>query len=279
MPNIATSTRLSGHVKIAAFIALTFLFSWGQWLATRGGWLPLTPLGSFGPSIAAFLLTAVWGGRAALRDLGRSGLRWRAPLRVYAVAVLGPPLVYAVAALLARGPAGLRPEAAAAPGGWRMTLVPLEILLLGGPLGEEFGWRGFLLPRLLERYRPLAASLGIAVVWFLWHLPLFWLPQSAQASIPMSYFAVTLLAWSFLLTWIYLRSRGSVLLCLLFHTSTNTAFWLLQVFFIRTLDAPGFGRWFVTAALGATALAAAALSRDRPVPGGAGAFDSPAPLG
>jgi membrane protease YdiL (CAAX protease family) len=261
MPDPSLSARSSPYVKVLAFVALTFLFSWAQWLAAQRGWLPLTPLGSFGPSIAAILLTAAWGGRAALRDFWRAGLRWRAPLRVYAVAVLAPPLLYALAALLAHGPAGLRPTGSTALPWWGMALVPLEILILGGPLGEEFGWRGFALPHLLERLHPIPASFAVAAIWFAWHLPLFWLPQSEQASIPMPIFAATLLAWSFLLTWIYDRSRGSVFLCILFHTSTNTAFWLFEQFLPRSLEGPAFSRCFLIVALGSAVAAAVALSR------------------
>ena len=259
MPDLSTSDRSGSDARVLAFAGLAFLFSWAQWLATLRGWLPLTPLGSFGPSLAAVVLAAWFGGRSALWELWRAGLRWRAPLHVYAVAVLSPVLVYALAALLARGPAGLSPQASSALPWWGFALVPLEILVLGGPLGEEFGWRGFALPRLLERHGPILASVAVAVLWFAWHLPLFWLPQSEQASIPMHYFAATLLAWSLILTWIYLRSRGSVLLCVLFHTSTNVAFWLLQSFFLRSLEAPSFGPWFLAAALGGGGVAAVAL--------------------
>lgn len=264
MPDTLQTARLPPYGKVLAFAALTLLFSWTQWLAAWRGWLPLTPLGSFGPSVAAIVLTAWWGGRAALRDLGRSGLRWRAPLRVYAVALLGPPFLYALAALLARGPEGLRPAIPTAVPGWAVALAPLEILILGGPLGEEFGWRGFALPHLLERLHPIPASLVVAAIWLVWHLPLFWLPQSGQADIPIPVFALTLLAYSFLLTWIYVRSRGSVLLAILFHTSANTAFWLLQVFFAYALVAPGLARCFLAVALGGALVAAAALVRSRP---------------
>ena len=44
--------------------------------------------------------------------------------------------------------------------------------LYGGPLGEEAGWRGFLLPRLLKRFDPLLASVYLALIWGIWHLPL-----------------------------------------------------------------------------------------------------------
>ena len=50
--------------------------------------------------------------------------------------------------------------------------------LLAGPLTEEFGWRGFLQPRLRERYRRIHTTVVLAVAWGLWHVPLFLLPGS-----------------------------------------------------------------------------------------------------
>ncbi len=55
------------------------------------------------------------------------------------------------------------------------ALAPLLLWqdLLGGPVGEEFGWRGFLLPRLTARLGPTPATLLLALIWIAWHLPLF----------------------------------------------------------------------------------------------------------
>jgi membrane protease YdiL (CAAX protease family) len=55
--------------------------------------------------------------------------------------------------------------------------------LLGGPLFEEPGWRGFALPRLESRFGPLRASLILGTVWAAWHLPLFLYP--GWSSIPI----------------------------------------------------------------------------------------------
>ncbi len=77
-----------------AFFVLAFAISWGPLLA--GAWLDLavlTWLGSFGPALAAFLLTAVLGSGTAMLDLMRRIFGWRVPLRWYLVALLTPLLM------------------------------------------------------------------------------------------------------------------------------------------------------------------------------------------
>lgn len=105
---------------------------------------------------------------------------------------------------------------------WIVLVCFAHNLLLGGSLGEEIGWRGFLLPALLRRMSPLAASVVVGVVWGLWHLPVdltagFGL-QGIGAVVARVIFAVPL---SILFTWFFLRSGGSMLVALLLHTSIN----------------------------------------------------------
>jgi len=102
----------------------------------------------------------------------------------------------------------------------------LEILILGGPLGEEPGWRGFLLPELRKSTGPFLASMIVGFAWFVWHLPLFWVPGAAQQEIPMAQFALALLAYSFILTWLFESSTRSTFVAIVFHTSANVTFWL-----------------------------------------------------
>jgi len=57
----------------------------------------------------------------------------------------------------------------------------LFYLLITGPLCEELGWRGFVLPRLPKRFNPFTASLILGVIWGVWHLPSFFLSGMVQA--------------------------------------------------------------------------------------------------
>jgi membrane protease YdiL (CAAX protease family) len=102
-----------------------------------------------------------------------------------------------------------------------LPLLFLTILVIGGPLGEELGWRGYLLPEMLARGGPFRASLLVALAWFVWHVPLFWLEGAAQKGGSLILFGVSVAASSVLFTWIYVGSGKSLLAALLVHTMFN----------------------------------------------------------
>ncbi len=88
--------------------------------------------------------------------------------------------------------------------------------------GEEWGWRGYVLPRLQAKYNALTSSLIIGVIWSVWHLPKF-MGTGLGGERSFLWFTVAHLALAILYTWLYNNSRGSLLLVVLFHASDNTA--------------------------------------------------------
>ena len=177
-------------------------------------------LGLFGPALAAVAVLAVTDGAAGVRALFRRfprpfGLHWAL------VAVALPPLLLvAVWALLRL--AGLSIPFRLGP------ITSLQILLAVLVVGEEIGWRGYLLPRLLARRTPLASGVIVGVAWAFWHLPNFLLPDFPHHGLPFAAFALIVTASSILFTWLFLRTSGSLLAALLFHASMNL-FWLTGV--------------------------------------------------
>jgi membrane protease YdiL (CAAX protease family) len=136
------------------------------------------------------------------------------------------PGLFLIAWLLANAQGG-GVEVAALQGGmlgsaWSVLVVFCHNLLLGGSLGEEIGWRGFLLPELLRRMPPLTASVVLGVVWGLWHLPIdLYTGFAAEGAGAVVMRIIYVLPLSVLFTWFYLRSKGSLLIALLLHTSLN----------------------------------------------------------
>jgi membrane protease YdiL (CAAX protease family) len=63
----------------------------------------------------------------------------------------------------------------------RAVVSQLRVLLVGGPLEQELGGRGFALPRLQARLRALDASIVLGIVWGAWHIPLYFVPGTGQS--------------------------------------------------------------------------------------------------
>ncbi len=104
--------------------------------------------------------------------------------------------------------------------------------LLGGPLFEEPGWRGFALPRLEARFGPLSGSLVLAVLWAGWHVPLFFYPGWTTASWWIFFLIVT--GETFLLTYVTNLARFGVIAPILMHAAFNTATRFLNGLFAGT---------------------------------------------
>lgn len=105
---------------------------------------------------------------------------------------------------------------------WILLVSFAHNLLLGGSLGEEIGWRGFLLPQLLKRNSPLAASLILGVVWSLWHLPIdLYAGYLLEGPAAILIRIISVLPLAILFTWFYLQSNRSLLVALFLHTSIN----------------------------------------------------------
>lgn len=221
-------TFINRH-QISIFFVLTFIFSWFPWYA---GIAP--EVMTMGPSIAAFILVLIISGKRGFVDLLRPFGRWRASLGLWGIAILGPAVLYlmglGVYLLLGGAPPPftmIRSE---------FNLIPLYLVMVvlmpwNGPVGEEFGWRGFALPKLQNKYGPLIASLVIGTIWGIWHLPSFFAPQGVVGAIAAALGIVFLIPYtlgtianSIFMTWLFNKSRASALIAgIVWHAAIN--FW------------------------------------------------------
>ena len=116
-------------------------------------------------------------------------------------------------------------KAAGAGGLWRVMLAVLASFLADpGPLGEELGWRGFALPRLLEGRNALSAAVVLGIIWGVWHLPAFLIAGTPQSNMSFPILLIGAVALSVLMTWAFNGTRGSVLVAILIHWTFNTCF-------------------------------------------------------
>jgi membrane protease YdiL (CAAX protease family) len=229
---------------LIAFFALAYALTWPVIpLVAVSPLLGLPAL--FGPALAAIIVSAVTDGKSGLRCLLGRLVRWRVGGRSYAVA-LGLPMVLALAT------AGLHLLLGAQTSVDFGGLSVLNFLVFALIVGEELGWRGFALPRLLAERSALAASLIVGALWGAWHLPTFFVPGAPQYGLPFSAFLLLTVAYSVVIGWVFVQARGSVLIASLMHGAIN----LSQGFFLGGVD-PAREYWLLAAVYGMAALVGA----------------------
>lgn len=220
---------------VTAYTLFTLAWSYSIWsllflVIEPGGLLHNPPpisflfvvVGGFGPALSGLLCTWLIYGREGMQALGarlrnwRVGRWWLALLIIPAVTALTPVL---------RWLAGYAVDTNAMLG----LIGPGLALGVTAGLMEETGWRGFLLPHLLKRYSPLAATLllGIVIWGGLWHgyADYFGLGDKGLAFWPLMLLLgpALLTAWSLIITRVYQATRGSLLLSILMHVSLSSS--------------------------------------------------------
>jgi membrane protease YdiL (CAAX protease family) len=214
-----------GTKTLMAFLALTFGLSWVPMALFMIFPDQLTPLfGEISTSNPFFLLAVyapslsgiflVWR-HYGLRGLGSFFGRlflWRAPVQWWLFLLLGIPVIVSAAAAIKGTLNDPFPFSS-----WTMVFPAILQSLLLGPLGEEFGWRGMVLPLLQRRFSPFWASIILGVVWSIWHTPAFLMSGTPQSSWSFGPFFLGLLAITIILTPLFNASRGSLLIAILYH--------------------------------------------------------------
>ena len=219
--------------RVGAFLVLLYGFAVGLALVpalTQPSWLPRDDhlygvlVNVLGCAASAFAVTAIAGGRRAVRDLARRCLRWRVPLRWYAVALLGMP---AATLAVCSGLYGVAPLRSLAEN-WLLVLTSflptLALMIVAYNVTEEIGFTGFLFATLQERRGPLRAALLTTAFFWLWHLPTFVIDSGswAFAGILMGVVLLPHVASRILVAWLYNATGASVLIAGLFHATFNS---------------------------------------------------------
>jgi uncharacterized protein len=232
---------------LVAFFVMAYGFSWIVSIpAILSAWgvLPVAvfavffTIKSFGPFVAAYVVTGVIEGREGVRHLRRSLRQVRAGWQWYAFILLGIP------ALLLLGIAVL-PGALSSFQGFPRGFVPTYLVTFvliffgGGPLGEEPGWRGFALPRLQARYGALRGTVLLGALWVFWHLPDYLtvaqrggpgVNLATLLAVNLPIFFVMVMSMAVIFTWVFNHTRGSLFIAILLHTAIN-AFGLVMALF------------------------------------------------
>ncbi|UCH59643.1 MAG: CPBP family intramembrane metalloprotease [Anaerolineales bacterium] len=184
-------------------------------------------LASFGPMVAALLITAIAEGATGVRRLLGRLLIWRVGAGHLAFTLLAPFALFILAVLLNRLVLGSWPDVSLlGKADYLPYLGPLGVFgvwLLTYGLGEEVGWRGFALPRLQRNHTAGNATLILAALWACWHLPAIFFRDTyvdlGVLAFPMLF--VSIIFATAVFTWLYNSTGGSLLMVVLFHAIFN----------------------------------------------------------
>ena len=220
-------------ISLAPFLIISFGLAWGilalyiffqDYMSAIFGPIsgdhPLFFLAVYAPAIAAFFLILKNAGLSGLsRFLSRIFL-WRCSLRWYGFLFIVIPLIF---------------YAGSAWKGNLMTesfpyrtiislLIAVIFALIKGPV-EEFGWRGFVLPLLQQKFSPFWAGLILGIIWGLWHFPAFQLSGTQQSAWSFAPFFLGTITISLIMTVLFNAAHGSILLPVLMHFQLMNPIW------------------------------------------------------
>ena len=241
MKEIIRKYPIWSYLIINYVISWSFLYPSYQLIIANDGITPLALIGfigAYGPSIAAIIVQGILDStklRVLFKKLIQFGSQWKllgfvivAPVVMYVIAHLASAVVhssdFSINWILGFSNFPF----------WCLVALPF------GPMGEELGWRGFLLPKLLEKFSILKSTVFVGLAWGLWHLASFTFPGAAIPSfLPVNigsvslYFANTV-ALSLVFTYVHLKSKGSVFLAIVLHAFFNASSNIVLDFFGET---------------------------------------------
>lgn len=259
-PPMRGTNGFTSHPLFACGLALGW--SWLFWMtavvmginfeSTAG--IVLGLLGLLGPMVAGMTGTYLTYGKEGRRDYWRRVVDWkRIGARWYIVIFLLVPVLMGLAGALdtllgGSGASWGEPAVEFWARPW--TIIPFVLTtFFVGPM-EEFGWRGYVLDRLQERWRPLTASLILGVIWSVWHLPLFLIEGTYQYNLGIGspafwLFMVGIVPLNVVFTWVYNNTGRSILAAMLLHFMINFTGEMVDT----SMRAEGFyiGLWIVAA--------------------------------
>jgi membrane protease YdiL (CAAX protease family) len=225
------------------FMALTYGLSWAIWVSfilsgkTVNSPAPALIIACSVPSLVGILLTHVTSDKSGRDDFWKRvvsfkliGLKW------YAVIICLFPFLLALGLLTDQLFGGTLPPL----GGAEQTIMQPAALMLfiganiiGGPLGEELGWRGFALDLLQNKWNALIASLILGIIWAAWHFPLFFIKGTPQQGMGFGTFlfwlwCLQVVCLSVLTTWVYNNTHRSILSAVFMHFMFNATYGIIQ---------------------------------------------------
>ena len=243
--------------KLLIFFVATFVWTWAFYTPIAVGghnpyqmpWMILLIFGGMGPSVIGVLMVLFTLDKESHRDYWRRCFSFkRITRRWWAGILLLFPVLYCLGILIDIGMGGSMPgmdqlkSLIANP-----LMIPLAVFIsfMSGPWSEEFGWRGYALERIMTPFGLLAGSIILGLIWGVWHLPLFFMPDTWHGQIGFGLtgfwmFMLRSVGLSLVMTWVYMNTNRSILSGMFMHFTSN---------FTSQLIAPSSARFEVMEAI------------------------------
>jgi uncharacterized protein len=221
-----------------AYLLFTFSFTWGialiillfpsfiiEYFGKLTVYHPLYFAAVYAPSITASLLVYKFFGKENLKCFLKRLIKWNIGTKPYyfsLIFVLGGHFIVRLVETVLNLP---HPDFGYK---WYM-FVPLAFMYLiidAGPIGEELGWRGILLPLLQRKYNSVASSIILGIIWSVWHLPAFFISTTNQSGHSILIFFLVLISFNMLITQIFNMAKGSILITIMLHWFLNLSLYL-----------------------------------------------------
>ena len=232
--------RKTWFTSIALFFSLTFVISWGWTLLVY--FLPdvyyaqnyysiigilatlFIGINAFGPTIAAIIGTSYFEGKTGLKEYVKSLTKFKVKYHWYLLVFLIPISAYALPIIFNLAIGNLSDSDYFNTNLWGLSFATVASSLFFAAIAEEPGWRGYALPKMNERLRPIISGIIIGVIWAFWHLLFYVSGTRDWATFPQFVFTVTII--SCIYTWIYMKTKSIPLMVIfhLMHNLSNTVF-------------------------------------------------------
>ncbi len=216
---------------IISFFILTFLISWIFWILQiflNKELAILRIAGTFAPFICSIIVTLILEGNRGVKRLLKPILNYKFNIVWYLFCLFSTAFLSFTAIGISFS-LGFSDFTFNELSKIYLVIPVFLFVLFFSVLGEETGWRGFALKKMLEKMNPIYSSIIIGVIWGFWHLPLFFIEGNFHQLIPFWLFLVQEIALSIVITFIYIKTKKSLLSTHLFHAASNTTLGVLPI--------------------------------------------------
>jgi membrane protease YdiL (CAAX protease family) len=236
--------------QILIYLFITYLFSWTAWGILYTSYKNVISrniyynhfqlflvIGGSMPSIMSIIFVSFFYGSNGIKEILKKLITWKVNPLFYLFALFYTVLSFYIPLWICNI-TGSTYKFYCPISIYNILLYFLSTMFLGGPIEEELGWRGYVLPQLQNKFNPVYSSVVLGIFWACWHIPLFFIRGMNQYGASFILFIIEVILSSILFTWVYNRTHGSLIISILFHASFNVTVSILYPlhYFLKSVN-------------------------------------------